>query len=596
MNDRRLNTLFTLLQAYIILFCVCSGESLIIGAESEDHLLNFVSKLSYSASVFNLIDCLAYGAVVALICFVKKSVPQVDWYGVVVGLLLGSSYILSFAFRDYGSISVMTANAYQCFLTVVLLWGYTSLIYLCFELIRCSLERVLIRNAPAKTWNRRVFVISSCTVFIGWILWPILNYPGSVAGDAITQLNMFFLYPMTAHHPPLSSWIMGACVQLGGFLINRDFGIFLYLFLQSVIAALIIGYSVNCMASWGCSIRLCTASVILLAFTPILSLFTQYFEKDMLYTLFMLLFSCIVAQVIISGQLNLRTAIFLFFVSLLACLLRHNGIYAIMPVFFVFILYLKEKDRIRSLVLFTLTPVIYLTITSGIYPALGIEKGLVREALSIPMQQSARYLRDHGDEVTEEEREVLEDFFINYDEAPLRYDPISSDPVKDNVTADFNEPLRYFGTWFLMGLKHPMVYIDAFGCLNYGYMAPAGQNTEPDLMTREEVLVQLHAIGVNGTQDTTRSAILESIVRINTMYPLLRYLTMPGTYVWFTVIVFALIFRRKRWKELILIIPNLMNILVCLASPLSNALRYELPIVLSVPLMIAWTQYAYRKE
>ena len=42
-------------------------------------------------------------------------------------------------------------------------------------------------------------------------------------------------------------------------------------------------------------------------------------------------------------------------------------------------------------------------VNNVIFSAMGIEKGNIREALSAPMQMSARYIRDHGDEVTEEE-------------------------------------------------------------------------------------------------------------------------------------------------------------------------------------------------
>ena len=95
-------------------------------------------------------------------------------------------------------------------------------------------------------------------------------------------------------------------------------------------------------------------------------------------------------------------------------------------------------------------------------------------------------------------------------------------------------------------------------------------------------------IGVEDAQDAERSTFLMSLVRINTMFPLLRYLTMPGTYVWLVIVLCALLIRSRRWSAFIWFIPAILTILICFASPLSNALRYELPIVLCAPLMLAW--------
>ena len=46
--------------------------------------------------------------------------------------------------------------------------------------------------------------------------------------------------------------------------------------------------------------------------------------------------------------------------------------------------------------------------------------------------------------------------------------------------------------------------------------------------------------------------------------------------------------RKKKWKELIPLLPIGVNICVCLASPLSRFIRYELPVAAVAPLLMAW--------
>ncbi|MCR5675408.1 MAG: DUF6020 family protein [Lachnospiraceae bacterium] len=577
-----------ILWAFCIVTSFCSGVGIVVGAESENALLNFVSKIANSASVFNLIDGAAFLGMLFLIRFVRRRTPRIDPTGAVTGLLLGLLYLLSFAFRDAGGLTVLCANGYQCLLSAFLLFGYSSLIYLLFEAAAAVLSGIPV--TPERPRSLPVFVLSAVLILVGWLFWILMSYPGSVAGDAIAQLSYYFSGDMSAHHPPLSTWIMGACVELGGLIADRRFGLFLYLLLQALICAGIMGCCVERMHGWGLPDRLCALTVLFLGFTPIIGLFAQWFEKDMLYSAVTLLFAVQTGDLLRRNTISRRTAAALLAVSLLCCLLRHNGIYSVVPLLFALLFVFHEKkEKVLAAVVLAATVLLYIGITGVLFPAMGIRKGNVREALSIPMQQSARYLRDHGDAVTEEEWDVLSSFFTDMEAVPAVYASDGSDPVKDLVTTEFDHPMAYFRTWFTMGCKHPETYIEAFGCLNYGYLAPAGQNTEPELLTRDVVREQLLMLGIDASQDETRSAILENIVRINTMFPLLRYLTMPGCYVWLVLLLCAVLIKEKRKRELIWFLPAVMTILVCLASPLSNAMRYELSLVLSAPLMIGWT-------
>lgn len=67
-------------------------------------------------------------------------------------------------------------------------------------------------------------------------------------------------------------------------------------------------------------------------------------------------------------------------------------------------------------------------------PAHDIEEGRLAEGLSAPIQQTARYQRDHGAEVTEEERAILSELFDDYDQmGTAHYSPEISDAAKDQM-------------------------------------------------------------------------------------------------------------------------------------------------------------------
>ena len=81
--------------------------------------------------------------------------------------------------------------------------------------------------------------------------------------------------------------------------------------------------------------------------------------------------------------------------------------------------------------------------------------------LSIPFQQTARYVHDLEYDVTPEEQAAI-NAILPYEELGELYNPELSDPVKDrmkSVTGD--EFKRYLNAWLVMGLRHPGVFIQA---------------------------------------------------------------------------------------------------------------------------------------
>ncbi len=568
---------------------------LIAGAESDNVLLNFISKLSASFSTYNLIDLLAAVGVYFLIAYVFSKKRSFNICGAILASLLSFLYIWTFSYKDSGSTIILFGNSYQLFLTTIIFLGYSSLFYIIFEFLCKQLENTMPTNIDTNgKGNQKLFFISAIGILACWLPWLIMNYPGSIAVDAVAQLDQYFSGNWNAHHPPLSSFIMGTFVNTCSLFANRNLGIFIYLLLQAILGAIVLSYSIYKMNELGIPEKFCALASVFFAITPIFGLYAQWFEKDMLYSIFAFLYVILMVDIIRFKKISNKNAIALLLVGILTCLLRKNGIYVVVPSSILLLILLSKKYRMRMTIITISTAVIYLLIVDGLYPALGIKSGNIREALSIPMQQSARYVRDHGDEVTVEERAALEGFFSQYDDLPETYDPTCSDPIKDIVLVDIYEPTQYFKTWFLMGLKHPSTYFDAFINMNYGYLAPNEQNIEPDLSTTYDE--QMTSLGLCRVQNDIPIQIFSKLVYINVVFPVLRYLTMPGFYNWLVIISLALLIKFKRKAGIILLVPEIINILVCLASPLCNGLRYELPVVYCAPLLIAWTWYQVRES
>lgn len=577
--------------AVLVTLGINTGSSLVVGAESNSFILNFISKLSQSIGTTNIVDLTTFGCVYCAARYVRKHKKQVDIIGIVVAFLLSYLYTWSFSYKDNSDTYILFANTFQTFQTMIRVLGYAGLFYYSYELVYTVFvtSAQSTKKGSAFPSSRKLFFFSSVIIFLSWMIYILLGYPGSVAGDAIGQLNQFFYGEFNTHHPPLSTVLMGAFVSFGVTIGNGAIGIFLYLVFQTVICSIIIGFSACKIHRLGLNRKWCYFFVSLFAFLPIFGMYAQYFEKDMLYSIFTLLFMITAVGIVLEKKSGFRSALVCFAVGILCCFLRNNGIYAVVPLYLIIAFVCKKnKERGVYFVFGALTIGVYVLFNAIAVPALSIEPGNIREALSIPMQQSARYIRDYNFDVSDEELSAMELFFENYEEVADTYEPPCADEIKSMVIIEKKNLPRYFRSWATMGLRHPECYHHAFMCLNYGYLAPNEQNVEPS-PSSDLVLEQLSNLGIDGSQNETGLGILSSLSFINVIFPFLRYFTMPGFYTWLVIILTAIQIKQRLYRTIILMIPNYINIAVCLASPLCNGLRYELPVVLSIPIMIAAT-------
>lgn len=104
---------------------------------------------------------------------------------------------------------------------------------------------------------------------------------------------------------------------------------------------------------------------------------------------------------------------------------------------------------------------------------LGVVPGSVREVLSVPFQQTARFMKLRSDEVSKEEFEIINQV-LPASKLGRRYNPDNADYIKDKfkVESTKKDLIEYFKVWLAMGFRHPRIYIDATLANTYGYFYP----------------------------------------------------------------------------------------------------------------------------
>lgn len=560
------------------------------GRFPESAFLNGLDKLYKTFFVgLDFLDLAALIAIYMMLLFVAEKDKKIDSGSLAMSSILAVTLVVSISFKKFSSSDFMFANSYQILVTVFCVVGFDIILY---SLLRCVYyffdKKLLVEENRRNSFiERRFFILGFCIIFVGWLPWIIMNYPGSGCPDSVLQLQEFFgAAAWGAGHPPLSTIIMGSLVMLGGWLFDVNFGFFLYCLLQTCVGAWVFSLSMKKLQNIGIPLKWCAAGIAYFAFTPLWGAYAQWVEKDLLYAEIAVLQTICMMEIMIKKQCGKKDAVLLALSSLLAVFLRNNGIHAVLPALFLLAIWFKGVDRRRIAAVLLVTLMTYEGIVKGLYPALGVQEISIIESLSVPFQQTGRYVCEHPDEVTEYERQVLDTVF-GYENL-FSYDPVISDPIKIRCRA-VNMP-EYFKVWFQMFFKHPNTYVAAFINKGYGYLAPVSQNIEAwinlkyyDYMTE---------IGLHHVFDTSVANVLVYIWNLSMTLPLVKYLCTPGLYTWIVAVLAFMLAKRRRYSALILFVPGFMNILVCLASPLADAIRYELPTVASVPLLIGWTCFS----
>lgn len=550
-------------------------------------ILNGVNKLSNTFMKPEFTDIIVLAAVYLLLRFVAQKDRKLDFGTLIFSMMLSTILLFAISFRKFNSAVLVFGNKYQVILSVFCMVGFCIILYTIIRCVYFQLQKGFIKQETNTFLDKYFFTIGFCIILLGWLPWITMNYPGSGCPDSVKQLKEFLGdEPWNVGHPPLSTFIMGSLFTLGRWIVDSNFGFFLYCLMQTCVGAWVFSLSMRKLQKLGVPIKICMMGILFFALTPLWGTYAQWVEKDLLYAEVTVLQAVCMLDILVKKQCEKKDALLLSCVSLVTVLLRHNGIYAVLPTLILLTVWLKGVSRRRAAVALLTTMILYEGIMEGLYPALGMGKTSVAEPLSIPFQQTARYVCEHGDEVTEHERAAIEGAFVSYD-IMFHYDPLISDPIKIYCTGE--NLGEYFKVWFQMLFKHPETYAAAFFNMGYGYLAPVSQKIEA--WVQRAYFDYMTEIGLHHTLDMKYHHILAQIWDRSMTLPLIQYLASPGFYTWIVLILMAVLIKGRRYKALILFVPGLVNILVCLASPVAGTIRYALPTVAVVPLLIGWTWY-----
>lgn len=572
----------------------------------------------------------------------KKQPMRIHWPVVVLSLFFGFAMVFGWVLDNGFDIGVLFRGHAQIMKAAAAFVAWSAIAYAAMTLVFTVLDKTLdgegtpwlsARESPGKTGglgirfldmlDRNPFALPFAVLVVCWSPVVIGTAPGLFMGDTYTQICMWYGLPhdrlagavpldpavtWTTHHPVLHTALVGMCVQFGQTVFgNVNVGVAMYALFQVVIDIACIAYAFRVAHQLGVSSLARLVALLFFTFVPWFPTYGVLLTKDTLFAdallllclQFVLAFQECAASA--TGQISARRLALIVVFGILAALLRNGAILfaATGCIAFAVLCMVKGAAR-RRIVGCTVGMILVVAVfNSLVVPAMGIAPGSKVEVLSIPFQQTARYISEHPRDVSDAEKAAI-DAILGYEGLAGRYDPLRSDNVKDYAapicrdatSADWK---AYFDAWANMGMRHPGCYIEATLQNYYGYFYISHHKNQlyriawsdkKMRLTNKETGFDFHRFdgGIAGAVADLDSAYAYVFKRV----PIISLALNSAFWCWMLLLVSAYAIRR-RWKYAVPILSMLWLImLVFFVGPCNGANynRYVYPLAFVLPILI----------
>lgn len=550
------------------------------------------------------VDIISDISLIIYICFIMIKTKNIELTKskIFFIILLDIFLLISNVFINTGNLSYLYKNMWLILYNLIRFIAIyivlkRSLIY--FENFIKNHEFKLKENKIINLFLKHPFLFSFIAILICWSIYVIAFYPIILSPDPSFQIKQFFnartKYAdyailldnnvfLTNHHPVFHTMILGYSLKLGRFLLNDNFGLFIYSLTQLLVLAFTLSLTIKYLNENNVNKKIVFIVLLLYCFIPMFPLYAMSGVKDTYYTCFIILYVMKLDKIIRSKQekLSYKEMIQLLLIMVAVCLFRNNGIYVLILSFPLILIYSKKYFQ-TLLVIFIGVLAFYGTYTKVLLPSLKITDGSIRETLSIPFQQTARYVKYYDKDLSKNDIKVI-DKVLEYETLAKRYNPTISDPVKNefNKYTTKKELLAYLKVWFKCFFKHPLVYIEATLNNIYGYFSPQSTNWyiyyKYDTRITEDNLVNYHYNNLSLLR-----LILSSFAQGFPYIPLIGLISNIGFNTWLLLGLTTYSIFKKKKEYLIVLSPLLISLLICVASPVNTYFRYAMPFIFIMP-------------
>lgn len=497
-----------------------------------------------------------------------------------------------------------------------MLLSYGVLLFICFlfdnrkmladrapAAVQPFLRKCLFTGAerPGRWWIWLIFCLVCLLCYLPYYL---MYFPTWFNNDAVWQMEQALgLAARSNHHPYFHTLIIKVFLSVGyGLFGTYTAAVAFYTFFQMALVAAVFGLYLYLMYRRGVRFLWLALAAFFYALLPVNGILSICMGKDAWFTAAFLLFMWAVMGCASAEVAKKKQQMLFYATGVAVCLLRSNGIFVFLGTAFFMILFgwcRKEsgisRERVhlgRQRLLFSVAAVLlsYLLWQGPVLHSLHVEPPDTVESLAIPTQHLlCAYVR--GGSLTEEEVAMLE-AVVPLAEIDEYYNPYLFDMTKNYIREHGDQEVvaknrgAYAKLWFRVGLRNPILYLEAQIRQTAGYYA---LHTPHDQYLYTEYYMVDNPFGIETKRKLfSYDASLAMSKFLQGFQALYNRVWSLGANTW--LLLLGLAYTLYRRQNALVYVPCLMLLgSLLLATPVYNEFRYAYGVFVALPLLLAYS-------
>ena len=510
-------------------------------------------------------------------------------FWVSIPFALNTVFALAMEHSDYREIflpfrSIGTSVTFH----ILIITGFICIYYSILHILYYFFEKssYTFNKKPDVVPKAKLVFIAAILIFCCWIPSFILCFPCTMPSDTLAQIKMFLgLRRLDVSHPILASIFSGSLFSLGRYIGGDNLGVFLPAFVQAILNAMIMGAVAVNAKKYTKSTIVYYLVIAFYGICPVWCRAAQTPLKDVLHTGCYLLFYMQYLDCLVKKQDTPMDAFLITVYAILVSFTRKATFYLAVLGLVVLIIKRYKKGWIKYGVSLAVVASLFFGLNNIVYPALGFIGEREEENYSLQFQQMAFYCRTYQNEITAEEKQIINST-LDFDKMVSDYTPLISDPVKSTFHARGKDHTEFWNVYRSMVYKHPLAFVKATIMNNFEYMNPWYQGNSG---------------GVYHAVDNDNFYHVEFLMNVWAMtrywkswfnIPFLRLFVNPGLFSWILIALFGYSVSKKSLYSLLGLIPGLILLIGLFFSHVNGMMRYAYPLIAQTPLLIAYVYYA----
>lgn len=610
-------------------------STLVVALDKSGKINNDFSFLNYTydamrperfGDFFNLIKtdmvCTTIISIIMFLIFYKFFARTYKKSIIVISLALSTVFafceLIGYYMNLYTSFFTRNMNFYEVLFNIILVMGYICLMFPVFTIgIGYLTKNELLAQTPKKICKRKYFQDNVQSVFavmlfliLCWGIYYLIFFPGVVTADSYRQIREGLGFvPLTDEHPFIHTVVQGTIIKIGSCIFgNVNRGVAFFTFVQMTTIATVVSLLIRYLARKQVPELIRFSVLLFYALHPIIAMYSITLWKDIWVGIFVLAYVVLVFEICSNQEsfFKSKKKIIFFIFSVLSVLFSKGTGVIVIVLTLPFIMVCAKKYWKQLSLSYIAVFTVFFATRAFVMPYCNITSGHLREPLSVPIQQISRTVKYHKQDLSDYEYETINKILPIEDLGNL-YMPRLSDNTKGRLNEKvFSEdPIRYIGLWFNLGLKYPTIYLDSFLSNSYGYWYT---ETIYWKVAKEDYVDHYNSdnssvkeIKEGGYQDVYPLSKFKVIAYMFINYalgrvPIINLFFSIGVYFWidFVCLVIALI--KKKYNLIPIFIAILSVFFICIGSPVYAECRYAYAAITTLPFFIVFSLFNIPKS